>query len=132
MFRYQTSVCSTDIDAAGIMFYANFFTFIHDAYEAFMDHQGMSILKIVSSEEWLLPIVHAEADYQKSLQGCEQITVELEIGEIGKHSFIMLYQLKDEKQALVATAKTVHVAVSKKTQKKIQLPDPLIEALTRA
>ena len=118
-----------DADAAGILFYANQFLYIHDAYEELLQLIGLPVATILLDESFILPIVHAEAQYFSPLHVGDEITVALQVGSIGVTSFVLVYDLFAADDQLVGKVKTVHVAVSKQTQNKIALPEKLQRAL---
>jgi 1,4-dihydroxy-2-naphthoyl-CoA hydrolase len=127
--RKKLTVRLHDTDAAGILFFANQFVFVHDAYEELLQLLGLPIASILHVESFILPIVHAEAQYFKPLHVGDEITVALQIGSIGETSFVLVYDLLAADDTLVGKAKTVHVAISKQTQNKIALPEKLQRAL---
>jgi acyl-CoA thioesterase FadM len=51
------------------------------------------------------------------------------VAKIGETSFVLEYEILGADDTLVGRAKTVHVAVGKKTQHKIALPEKLQRAL---
>jgi 1,4-dihydroxy-2-naphthoyl-CoA hydrolase len=118
-----------DTDAAGILFYANLFLYIHDAYEELLQLIGLPIASMLRDEPFILPIVQAEAQYFSPLHVGDEITVVVQVGSIGKSSFVLVFDLFAADDKLVGKAKTVHVAVSKQTQNKIALPEKLHRAL---
>jgi len=129
MFTYQTTVKIHDTDAAGFLFFGDQFKIAHDAYEAFLDAVGFSIQYIIQEEKFLLPIVHAEADYFVPLSVGDRITVQLQIESVSKTSFQILYDFLNDYGKIVGNAKTVHVAVDKNSKKKVSLPDKFVEAI---
>lgn len=130
MFTYTTKIRLHDTDAAGIIFFANQFKIIHDAYEDLLEEFGWSFPKILKGTKYFLPIVHAESNYKTPVLVGDKIIIAIKIGHIGKTSFSFEYTLKRGK-TLVGTAKTVHVTIDQKTRKKIPLPSALRQALVK-
>lgn len=118
-----------DTDAAGILFYANQFLYIHDAYEELLRIIGLPIASILHDEPCILPIVHAESQYLKPLAVGDEVTITVEVAKIGETSFVLEYELLGVDEQIVGKAKTVHVTVSRQTQNKIALPEKLQRAL---
>ena len=129
MYTINTTVRLPDTDAAGILFFGNYFRMAHDAYEAFMESIGFSFSQIIKDADFLVLIARAEADYEKPLRLGEKVTVELEIEDIGQTSFALSYSFKNAHEDIAATIKTVHVTVEKKSGDKIPLPEKLREKL---
>jgi len=129
MFKMNSSVRLSDSDAAGILFFGNYFRLAHDAYEAFMESIGFSLSDMITKADFLILIAHTEADYEKPLRLGEKLAVELTVEEIGQTSFVLSHRLKDAQNDVAAMVKTVHVTVDKKNGGKIPLPEKLREKL---
>jgi 1,4-dihydroxy-2-naphthoyl-CoA hydrolase len=130
MFTYKTKIRLHDTDAAGIIFFANQFKIIHDAYEDLLEKYGWSFRKMLQGTSYFLPIVHAESDYLAPVFVGDNIDIAIKVGHIGETSFSFEYTLKRGK-TLVGTAKTVHVTINPKTRKKTPLPTALRKALKK-
>jgi len=130
MFTYNTKIRLHDTDAAGIIFFANQFKIIHDAYEDLLEKFGWSFQTMLKGTDYFLPIVHAESDYLAPVLVGDKIVITVKVGHIGTTSFSFEYTLKRGK-TLVGTAKTVHVTINQKTRKKIPLPTALRSALSK-
>ncbi len=128
-YTHNTRVWLPDTDAAGILFFGNYFRLAHDAYEAFMESLGFDLGRILRETDFRPLIAHAEADYKKPLPLGERVTIELTVAKIGQTSFHLRYSLKDSCDEVAATLETVHVAIDKKSGNKIPLPDELREKL---
>ena len=129
MYTLQISVKLHDTDAAGLLFFANQFKMAHDAYEGFMEQIGFSFARIFQDEDFLLPIVHAEADYKARLQVGDRLTIHLTVEKIGDSSFVLLYDLSDADGKSAGMVRTVHVCTDEGTGKKRSLPDELRRGL---
>ncbi len=129
MFTIDFSVQLPDTDAAGILFFGNYFRLAHDAYEAFMETIGFSLRHIIGEADFLVLIAHAEADYSKPMRLGDKLTAELQVENLGQASFVLAYSLKDVNNDIAATVKTVHVTIDKKSGGKIPLPERLREKL---
>src|ERR1700733_11591138 len=108
MFTYKTKIRLHDTDAAGIIFFANQFKIIHDAYEDLLEKYNWSFQKMLTKTDYFLPIVHAESDYIKPVFVGDKIVVAISVGHIGTTSFSFVYTLK-RGSTLIGRAKTVHV-----------------------
>ncbi len=128
MFETQTDVKLHDSDAAGLLFFAHYFKMAHAAYESFMKSVGCGLHRIIEKSDFLLPIVHAEADYKKSLSYGEEVTI-FSRAEVRESSFLLVYTFTDAEGNVAAELKTVHVSVEKETGKKIPLPEEVRTAL---
>ncbi len=130
MFTYDTSVKLHNTDAAGLLFFADQFNLAHDTYELFMESIGFSFRYILQESDFLLAIVHAEADFLQALYSGDKLTIQLRVDKIGTTSFTLAYDLTMAKRGSVGTARTVHVCIDKESREKKSLPDPLVAALS--
>lgn len=128
MYQLETTVRLHDTDAAGLLFFANQFTMAHDCYESWMADSGLSFLTILVERDYLLPIVHAEADFAEALEVGQELVIELTAGRIGNSSFTLNYRLTSD-DVEVGSVSTVHVCVDAETGEKRDLPDELVEIL---
>lgn len=131
MFRTRTIVQLHDTDAAGLLFFANQFKMAHDCYQALLESGELGFSRILAELDYLLPIVHAEADFNSPMHVGQSLAVEARAVRIGKTSFTLAYSLKDGRGTEVGTVQTVHVCMSKATRKSMTLPDDLRELLTQ-
>ncbi|MBI4559847.1 MAG: acyl-CoA thioesterase [Candidatus Hydrogenedentes bacterium] len=131
MFEYKTTIRLRDTDAAGVMYFARQFELVHEAYEAFMAGLGFGLGRILRDETWFLAIVHAESDYLAPLRVGDQIRISLGIERLGKSSYTIRYELSKDGKRSVGTARTVHVAVSRKMRRKLSLPRALAGKLAQ-
>jgi 1,4-dihydroxy-2-naphthoyl-CoA hydrolase len=128
--QIKTTVKLHETDAAGILFFGNYFKIAHDAYESFMTSIGFPFSWILDKADFLVLIAHAESEYRQSLFLGEKVTVELTVESLGQTSFVLHYIIANEANDPVAIVKTVHVAVAKDTNTKMHLPDELREKLS--
>lgn len=131
MFIYQTTIKLHETDAAGRLFFSQQFKIVHDAYQELLDSLGLGLPVVLKKKNYFLPIVHAQSDYKKPLFVGDHLKVELQVKHLGKTSLSLSYRLFNQKNVLVGSAQTVHVAVAKKTGKKISLPAEIRKALAK-
>jgi 1,4-dihydroxy-2-naphthoyl-CoA hydrolase len=130
-FKTRRVVRLRDTDAAGVIFFVNYFNFAHETYELFLKEIGYSPRRIIQQESFLLPIVHAESDYHQMIGLEDEVTIVLSVNRIGKTSFTLVYDYFLENQELVGSVKTVHVCVDKTTLKKRPIPEDFQQALKK-
>ena len=132
LFKYEFTTRLHDIDAAGVLFFAQTLYYVHDAYEAFLNHNNHSIAVILSSD-FILPISHAEADFKTPVLLNENIIIEIFFHDIKEDEFSLFYQLtkQSNKQSnkICSTALTRHVCLNSNTHKRTSLPDSILSFL---
>ena len=157
MKSFDFTLTLRDTDAAGVAFFAAYFSLAHEAYERALAACGAPLHTWL--DELHLPIVHAEADYSAPMRLGDQLTLHVGYAKLGKRSFEICttfthttphashavasevgtvqedavqegtIQLSEGQAARVklATVKTVHVAVV--DGRSSPLPPRLIQAL---
>ncbi len=125
MYKTDFIVRLPDTDAAGILFYGNYFRLAHEAYEGFMKAIDFGLDYVISEADILLLIAHAEADYQQSLRLGDEYSINIKVSDLGDKSFTLSYEFKKETGQVCASLQTVHVALEKKSQKTVSLPERL-------
>jgi len=129
--NYQLNVRLNDTDAARRLFFANQFVMAHEAWEACLDKLGLSIASILDAGSFVLPIVHAEADYSAPVALGDQITVSVTCDRIGEKSFSLAFALRRDDGTEVGTVSHVHASVDAETGEAVPLPPVLRDVLTR-
>lgn len=117
-----------DTDVAGIIYFANQFRFVHDAWEDLVELEKMDFHQIFHKENFLFVIVHVEADYLAPLLIADRLEIHVTIENIGTSSFTTSYNIYKEDKVtkeliLAGKAKTTHVTIDKTTRTKIAIPD---------
>jgi len=130
IFQHKITIPLQDIDAAGIVFFAHLFRYAHEAYEQFMLSIGFSLVDILREKKYLIPLVHAEADYAMPLAHGDNISISLRVEKVGTSSFTLVYIFTDENKVERAVVKTVHVVLSAKDKKKTNVPAEWEQAMS--
>ncbi|MEJ5351195.1 MAG: thioesterase family protein [Melioribacteraceae bacterium] len=128
MFATKIKTYFFDADPAGIIFFGNLFKYLHVAYEDFMKSLNMK-RNFFFDDNYVLPILHAEADYFLPLKVGDELKIEVHVSKIKKSSFELSYKVYKNKNEIAAAAKTVHVCVSKNNFNKSELPKELYDKL---
>ncbi|MCX7875029.1 MAG: acyl-CoA thioesterase [Melioribacteraceae bacterium] len=127
MFTSNIKVYFYDADPAGIIFYASIFKYVHAAYEDFL--RSLSTQRnFFFDQDYILPIMHAEADFVRPIKVGDELKVELVVSMLKKSSFEITYRFYRDNE-FTAMAKTVHVCVYKGKFEKIELPKDFYEKL---
>jgi 1,4-dihydroxy-2-naphthoyl-CoA hydrolase len=124
MYRHKTIVRLPDADAAGILFFSNYFRFAHDAYESYMATIGFAFSRVLKEEPFLALIAHAEADYLRPLPHGEEVEVELRVVSVSNSSYTLEYVIRNRAGEAAAKLRTIHV-VTDKTGKSQPIPEKL-------
>ena len=123
--NYKIAFCETD--PGGILFFAEFYKIAHIAYERFFDQLDLD-RNYFLDDEFILPIVHSNADYKSPVKFGDELECEVVVGAIGETSFELNYTLLN-KNNIAAKIKTKHVVVKKRKFEKSDIPISLLEKL---
>jgi len=131
LFEYGFTLRLHDTDAAGVIYFARLMQRAHEAYEAFLDANGLPLADLIAQGP-ALPLVHAEADFLAPIRLGQALRVRLQAAEIGRSSFTLEYLFVDLQDRPLARARTVHVALAAGNGTPIDLPQALRTALDGA
>ena len=129
MFTHDSAVRLYHTDAAGRLFFGHAFFLAHDAFEAFAERAGLGVGRLLTEAPYLLPVVHAEADYARPLGVDGGVKVRVECERIGDSSFTLRYAIAGGDGAVRCTLRMVHVAIDKRTGAAQPLPAEVRTAL---
>jgi 1,4-dihydroxy-2-naphthoyl-CoA hydrolase len=126
MYKAFNKVRMHDTDMAGILFFANQFRFVNDAWEDLMESEGIFFDHLFNGKkDYAFVIVHADADYLAPLKVADHLEVHVKVEHIGNTSFTvgyLIHKVLGEELQLVGKGKTVHVAVDPTTRTKLVIP----------
>ncbi len=139
-FRYSRLIYLADTDMAGVVYFNQFLQFCHEAYEAWLMAQRLSLPNLLSQHQTALPIVHAEIDFMAPVHYGDHLTIELTPHQASDRRLVCDYRLYlagDASAAiasppLVATAQTHHVSVKLPERQVCPLPPSIQSVLTQA
>jgi len=129
MFSYTKTIFLRDTDATGVLYFSEQLKFCQEAFEVYLSKK-FTLLQMLREHDFLLPIVHAEADYALPLRVGDEVEIQLSLKELGTSSFSLGFNILKAGQE-AGNAKIVHVALSKKTGKSIPIPEIVLEHLKR-
>ncbi len=130
MYKYQTVIRLHHTDAAGVVYFANLFVLAHECYESFLD-QDNSIGSIIEQGEFIVPIVHAEADYKMPLKLSEKVDIEMALNKTANSSFELGFAFINESSQVAVEVKTTHTVLQQDTRKPVKIPRALKNTLSR-
>lgn len=111
MIIHERPVRFEDIDAAGILFFARFLGYCHDAMERVFDGLPGGYVELITRRRIGFPAVHVEADFRAPLRFGDVARLATSVAKLGASSCTFRYQVTRAKDGLdVATIE--HVTVS--------------------
>lgn len=131
-FAAEVAVRFQDVDAAGIVFFARFFDYVHEVYEGFLSSVGLPLPQVLRDKSWAAPLRHAEADYLRPAKFGDVLLVEL-VAAHSEESEIALgwrITLKGQSEKPCAIVQTVHTFVRPEDFQRIPVPVEISQKLT--
>lgn len=126
-FAYQRTIRFADTDAAGVVFFPNYFAICHEAYEESLAAAGIE-LKTFFTEHWIfVPVSRCHADYLRPLSCGDKVSVTLAPMLLGAETYAINYELHllGLPEKLVARLRTEHVCISARSRERHALPAAL-------
>lgn len=131
-FRTQLPVRFQDVDAAGIVFFARIFDYVHAAYEEFLASVGHPLPTILAQGKWAAPLRHAEADYLAPSRFGDVLTIELVRAHVVETEIALGWRLtSDAGPSPRAVVQTVHAFVTLPRFERCAVPPDIVQALTQ-
>jgi 1,4-dihydroxy-2-naphthoyl-CoA hydrolase len=130
MVTHEYQVRLHDTDAAGVIYFASLLRIAHEVFERFMSDAGLEIGQLLDTVPYLLPIVHAEADFKAPIKLGMRLQVQFSVKRLGTSSFTTRYVFAGADGRLMGGAEIVHAAIARPGGLKTDLPGPLVQALT--
>ena len=126
-FSYTRTIHFADTDAAGVVFFANYLAFCHEAYEEALAAAGIPLGEFFADHGVVVPVSKSEASYLRPLACGDKVRVEVTPKLLSEKSYAIDYviwkQGTAEKRA--AVVRTEHVCISAQTRERLSLPASL-------
>ena len=119
----------SDVDPAGIIYFARLLDFFHRALEIyFEEHLGLSYAEMVQREKIGVPVVRIEGDFTAPVAFGESFLVQVTPQKLGRSSIAIEYHILKQ-ETLCAKFVITHVTTDLTHFKPVPIPDKLRQAL---
>ncbi len=126
-FSYTRMIHFPDTDAAAVVFFANYLSICHEAYEEALAAAGIPLGTFFADHSVVVPVAKSEASYLRPLACGDKVRVEVTPKALSENSYAVDYviwkQGTAEKRA--AVVRTEHVCISSQTRERLPLPSNL-------
>jgi len=131
-FVRRRGVGFQDVDAAGIVFFARVFEYVHDAYAALLAEAGHDLAKVLRDGAWAAPIRHAEADYLRPLRFGDDLEIAIIRAHLAPSELTLGTRIAvGDSAEPAALIQTVHTFVDRRTFQRTEVPDALRERIAQ-
>ncbi|MBX9923749.1 MAG: acyl-CoA thioesterase [Rhabdochlamydiaceae bacterium] len=129
MFKHTRSVYLKETDATGVIYFTSLFQYALEAFESYLHSKNFSLSEVFD-KGYLMPIVHAEADYKAPLRVGNLIAIHLAISHVGVKSFSMSSQIElTSTKQIAGSVKIVHAFVRQGEKESCPIPSDLLQFL---
>lgn len=126
-FAYLRTVRFADTDAAGVVYFANYLSICHEAYEEALATAGLELNTFFRDTGLVVPVSKSAADYLRPLECGDRLRITLAPALLSENSFAIDYELwrlrRPEK--LAARVRTEHVCTNPRLRERAPLPPAL-------
>lgn len=128
-FIYSRRIRFADTDAAGVVYFANYLSICHEAYEESLLQTGVELQDFFREAGIVIPIAHSSADYLRPLACGDLIEVEVVAELIQESGFSVAYKLSKvgPLPKLAARIRTDHVCIDSQTRRRTALPSVITD-----
>ena len=121
-----------EVDAAGIVYFARFFTWCHDAMEAMLADVDGGYVALINGRRLGFPAVHVEADYAAPLRFGEEVRIGATVEHLGTSSIRIRFDLTRSSDGdHVATLRHVVALTDLTLMRARPIPDDVRQVLQR-
>ncbi len=128
MLSVKKKIYFDQVDPGGIIYFVELYKLMHQVYEELLGSFDTEE-NYFESEKYVLPIIHAEADYIAPIRLHDEIIINVSVTQLKESSFELSYEIFSVSGKLVGKGKTVHVSVGKTEFKKIAMQTDLYNEL---
>ena len=121
-----------DVDHAGRIYFAQAFHIAHQALEDYWQNDSKGWAHWFNNPEWIVPIVHAEANFLGEVRAGESLNCEIQFAEKGNSSISLAYQFANSAGKKVMSVNTKHVVVDKATGQPRSVPEDISELFSNS
>lgn len=128
-FTYERVIHFPDTDAAGVVFFANYLSICHEAYEEALADAGITLRTFFAEQAVVVPVSKSSADYLRPLFCGDKVRVTVKPTLLTDNSYSVDYEmvrLGTTSTKLAASVHTAHVCITAQTRERTVLPAKLL------
>lgn len=132
-FAYLRTVHFADTDAAGVVFFPNYLSICHEAYEESLAAAGIDLKTFFADTGTVVPVTKSEAEYLRPLACGDKVRVTVVPAARSENSYEIRFEILrlGAAEKLAARVRTEHVCISSRTRERMSLP-PALAAWVKA
>jgi len=127
-FTWPIRVYYRDTDAGGVVFHANYFSFMECARTELLQSQGFDLGELARKDHVLFVVHSAQIAYHKPALLNDSLTVTAEVKRLGRASIEFDQEVRRGEQ-LLASAKLTLACVDAKSHRPVAVPEAIYKRL---
>ena len=134
MFTYQRTIRFADTDAAAVVYFPNFLSICHEAYEESLAAAGIELNTFFAAQRVMVPVSKAAAEYLRPLACGDRVSITLSAKPAGSDGYSVEYEVRrlGPPDKLAARVRTEHVCIGAQTRERQALPALLAHWLAQS
>lgn len=128
-FSHERTIHFADTDAAGVVYFANYLSICHEAYEEALGAAGIELHAFFDRHGVVIPVAKSEAEYRRPLACGDRLRIRVAAARLSADSFELRFEMvrlgPPDKTA--GRVRTEHVCLDAASRKRIPIP-PLLAA----
>ncbi|HEX9295675.1 MAG TPA: acyl-CoA thioesterase [Polyangiaceae bacterium] len=130
MIIYERPIRFDEVDPAGIVFFARYANFAHEAVESFFGDLEGGYPALIQKRRIGLPIVHIEADFRAPLRYGDTLRIETSCAKLGNSSATFAHEIRNARTGELCTVvRHVVVTVALDSFRACAMPDDVRKKL---
>jgi len=126
------AVPHSDVDHAGIVFYARVHTWCHIAYEEWYTAAlGVPFPTMFTERGFGTPVVSSHTEYYRPIRHGERLQLVIHCERLGQKSFSLAFAIRDLTGATRAVVRVTHATIKFPEFEAMLVPEDLRDALSR-
>ena len=127
---YQRTIHFADTDAAGVVYFANYLSLCHEAYEESLEAAGIDLKTFFSDNGIVIPVAKSTADYLRPLVCGDKIAITVKPAAVSRDTYTIDYEVtrlagNTAPKKLAAIVQTRHVCIRSTDRARTALPPAL-------
>ena len=112
----------SEVDQMGYVYHANYVDYCHQARTELMRKLGVED-SIIEEQNLILPVISFEIKYKKPAGYDKPLSITTTIKEIPKIRLNFEFEIRNEKNQIISTAKSTIVFADKQTRLPVRVPE---------
>jgi acyl-CoA thioester hydrolase len=114
-----------DTDCGGVVYYANYLKYLEEARTEFLEKRGIFIKDMIAGYGAMFVVARQEIDYKAPAFYSDTLTIDTRVTNISGVKVEFEYDIKNQKDKTISSARTVLVCVDKGALRPKSIPEEI-------